>query len=135
MCSLKTVITLVYHFLHFVEITSDEETVERFCEYLRIPTGHADPDYNPAVRYLLTRAYSIGLEAQTLELVRKKPFTVMTWKGEHPFLQSILLNSQMYVKIVDEEKWKYDPFVAYMNDEGGIFCQCCTGIACYKYTS
>ena len=117
----ETEIYLGRHWSAFAGITSDEEAVERFREYLRIPTGHPDPDYNPAVRYLLTQAYSIGLEAQTLEFVKKKPIVVMTWKGEHPFLQSILLNSHMDVKTVDKEKWKHDPFVAFMNDDGDIF--------------
>lgn len=106
---------------HFAGVTSDEDAVERFRDYLRIPTVHPDPDYTPAIRFLLTQAYSIGLEAQTVEFVKKKPVVVMTWKGEHPFLQSILLNSHMDVVKVEKDKWKYDPFVAFLDENGDIY--------------
>lgn len=102
-------------------ITSEDDAVERFREYLRIPTARPDPDYTHAVRFLLKQAYSIGLEGQSLEFVKKKPVVVLTWKGENPFLQSVLLNSHMDVVTVDKEKWNYDPFLAYMDESGDIF--------------
>jgi len=102
-------------------ITSEDDAVERFREYLRIPTARPDPDYSHAVRFLLKQAYSIGLEGQSLEFVKKKPVVVLTWKGENPFLQSVLLNSHMDVVTVDKEKWNYDPFLAYMDESGDIF--------------
>lgn len=50
-----------------------------------------------------------------------KPIAVLTWKGTHPELPSIILNSHMDVVPVYEELWKHAPFGAEMDETGKIF--------------
>ncbi|CAM6099550.1 unnamed protein product [Calypogeia fissa] len=103
------------------EFLEENESVKRFREYLRIPTVHPDPHYEVAIEWLLAQASQIGLPATIVELVPKKPILYMTWEGSNPSLPSILLNSHMDVVPVEREKWKYDPFEAYMEENGDIY--------------
>ncbi|KAL3678278.1 hypothetical protein R1sor_021234 [Riccia sorocarpa] len=96
--------------------------IQRFRTYLRIPTVHPDPDYQPAIEFLLAQAKEIGLSTRTIEFVSKKPILLMTWKGSsEEKLQSVILNSHIDVVPVEEEKWKYPPFEAQMDEDGNIF--------------
>ncbi|CAM6099555.1 unnamed protein product [Calypogeia fissa] len=103
------------------EFLEENESVNRFREYLRIPTVHPDPHYEVAIEWLRAQATEIGLPATIVELVPKKPILYMTWEGSNPSLPSILLNSHMDVVPVEREKWKYDPFEAYMEENGDIY--------------
>lgn len=51
----------------------------------------------------------------------KNPVVVMTLKGTHPELPSIMLNSHMDVVPVFEEYWTHPPFGADIDDNGDIF--------------
>ncbi|BBN14399.1 aminoacylase [Marchantia polymorpha subsp. ruderalis] len=96
--------------------------VQRFRSYLRIPTVQPEPDYGPAIAFLLGQAQEVGLAARVLEFVAKKPLLVMTWKGSsQQKLPSVILNSHMDVVPVEEEKWIYPPFAAHMDEDGNIF--------------
>ena len=92
--------------------SSDDIPVGRFKAYLRIATVHPVPDYKPPVEFLLAQAKEIGLEAQTLEYVKGKPVTLLTWKGTNPSLPSILLNSHVDVVPAEKDKWENEPFAA-----------------------
>ncbi|KAL3680813.1 hypothetical protein R1sor_023769 [Riccia sorocarpa] len=104
------------------EDLEDNPSIQRFRDYLRIPTAHPNPDYGPAIDFLVGQANEIGLSTRTLEFVPKKPFLLMTWKGSsEQKLQSVILNSHMDVVPVEEDKWIYPPFEAHMDEEGKIF--------------
>ncbi|CAM6099554.1 unnamed protein product [Calypogeia fissa] len=103
------------------EFLEENESVKRFREYLQIPTVHPDPHYEVAIEWLRAQASEIGLPTTIVELVPKKPILYMTWEGSNPSLPSILLNSHMDVVPVEREKWKYDPFEAYMEENGDIY--------------
>ncbi|KAJ7290862.1 hypothetical protein O6H91_21G044100 [Diphasiastrum complanatum] len=99
----------------------DKAAVERLRQYLRFPTVHPDPDYGPAVQFLLAQAASLALDTMVKEFVAKKPVVLLTWRGQDPSLPSILLNSHMDVVPVEVEDWKYDPFGAFMDSNGDIY--------------
>ncbi|CAM6087947.1 unnamed protein product [Calypogeia fissa] len=105
----------------FCESLEDIPAIQRFREYLRIPTVHPDPDYAPAIEFLTRQAEEIGLPVTIHQLVEYKPILVMTWEGSEPSLKSIMLNSHMDVVQCDLDEWIYDPFAAYMDEDGNIF--------------
>eukprot|EP00850_Spirogloea_muscicola_P019271 SM000187S03888 [mRNA] locus=s187:207367:215474:+ [translate_table: standard] len=115
--------------------------VERFREYLRIPTVHPDPDYGPASEFLLKQrdgdddgdaalgglwrweeqGAEAGLGAEVLELVPGKPVVLLTWEGLEKGLPAVLLNSHMDVVPAEEGKWEHDPFGAFKDGAGNIY--------------
>lgn len=98
------------------------DPVERFRQYLRIRTVHPTPDYESAVRFLVSVAESIGFDhVQVVEFVEKKPVVLLTWQGTDPSLPSVFLNSHMDVVPVQEEDWKHHPFEAVMEENGDIY--------------
>ncbi|XP_026739876.1 aminoacylase-1-like [Trichoplusia ni] len=99
----------------------DNEVVQRFREYLRIPSVHPDPDYSGCVEFLKKMAGELGLPVVVYEFVPKKPVVVMSWVGEQPDEPSILLNSHIDVVPVNEENWLYPPFSAHINEDGYIY--------------
>ncbi|KAJ7564957.1 hypothetical protein O6H91_02G041200 [Diphasiastrum complanatum] len=102
-------------------VDADNAAVERFRSYLVIPSVHPNPNYAPAVEFLLSQAQDIGLDAQTFEFAENKPVLVLTWKGKNPLLPSVLLNSHMDVVPAEKEKWKHDPFAAVLDEKGDIY--------------
>ncbi|KAL3693749.1 hypothetical protein R1sor_007400 [Riccia sorocarpa] len=104
------------------EDLEENPAVQRFRTYLRIRTVQPEPDYLSAINFLLGQAKEIGLSTRTFEFVPKKPILLTTWKGSSKEkLQSVILNSHMDVVPVEEEKWKYPPFDAEMDEDGNIF--------------
>ncbi|KAG0583273.1 hypothetical protein M758_3G124100 [Ceratodon purpureus] len=101
--------------------SSDDTPVGRFKSYLRIATVHPVPDYKPPSDFLLAQAKEIGLEGKTLEYVKGKPVTLLTWMGTSPSLPSILLNSHVDVVPAEKDKWEHEPFAAVEDAEGNIF--------------
>ncbi|CAG4941322.1 unnamed protein product [Parnassius apollo] len=99
----------------------NDEVLQRFREYLRIPSVHPSVDYNDCVKFLRKQADHLKLTAAVYELVEKKPVVVITWEGTQPEMQSILLNSHMDVVPVYEEHWKYPPFDAHITEDGWIY--------------
>ncbi|KAJ8732962.1 hypothetical protein PYW07_015561 [Mythimna separata] len=99
----------------------NDEAVQRFREYLRIPSVHPDVDYDECVKFLKKQANLLELPVVVHEFVPKKPVVVITWEGLQPELPSILLNSHMDVVPVNEEKWTYPPFDATISDDGYIY--------------
>lgn len=93
--------------------SSDDTPVGRFKAYLKIATVHPVPDYKPPVDFLLAQAKEIGLESQTMEYVKGKPMTLLTWKGTNPSLPSILMNSHVDVVPAEKTKWLHEPFAAF----------------------
>ena len=64
----------------------ESSIIERFREYLRIPSTHPNPDYSQTTRFILSQAREIGVEAQVLTFVEEKPLILLTWVGENPIL-------------------------------------------------
>ena len=88
----------------------DAAAVERFIEYVRIPTVHPDPDCRPAASFIETVAGTLGLPCRVISLGGGKPIVIVSLVGSEPGLPSILLNSHMDVVPVVRDKWTVDPF-------------------------
>ncbi|CAH0626768.1 unnamed protein product [Chrysodeixis includens] len=99
----------------------DNEVVQRFREYLRLPSVHPDPDYSGCVVFLKKMAEQLGLPVAVHEFVPKKPVVVITWEGQQPDEPSILLNSHIDVVPVSEENWLHPPFSAHISEDGFIY--------------
>lgn len=99
----------------------ENQAVENFCEYLRIPSVHPNINYDPCVKFLNSQAESLGLPIKVYSVVKGKPIVIITWEGSDPSLPSILLNSHMDVVPVFEDKWTYKPFSAHIDDKGDIY--------------
>ncbi len=121
------------------------EDIQRFREYLRIPTVQPNVNYGIFVLQLLgtlwyfqnlLRCCSIDecvnflkQQADELDLPIQihypsdptKPVLIITWQGVDPTLKSILLNSHMDVVPVYREHWTHEPFEAEIDDEGRIY--------------
>ena len=110
--------------LLLVNCELDESSIiERFREYLRIPSTHPNPDYSQTTRFILSQAREIGVEAQILTFVEEKPLILLTWVGENPSLPSVLFNSHTDVVPAELQKWMYGygPFDANIDSHGNIF--------------
>lgn len=99
----------------------ENEAVERFREYLKIPSVHPNINYEPCVEFILREANDLGLPVSVHYFSPKKPIVIITWHGNDLSLSSIMLNSHMDVVPVVREKWNYDPFGAEMDSEGNIY--------------
>ncbi|KAH8241931.1 hypothetical protein KR038_000775, partial [Drosophila bunnanda] len=100
---------------------SDEE-IQYFREYLRIPSVHPNPDYEPCLDFLKRQAEQLELPIEVYYPSNEQnPVVVLTWEGLEPELPSILLNSHMDVVPVFPENWTHPPFGADIDEEGRIF--------------
>ncbi|XP_016977914.1 aminoacylase-1B-like [Drosophila rhopaloa] len=100
---------------------SDEE-IQYFREYLRIPSVHPDPDYEPCLAFLRGQAKQLNLPIAVYYPANDlNPVAILTWEGLEPELPSILLNSHMDVVPVFPENWTHPPFGADIDEEGRIF--------------
>lgn len=109
----------------------NNEEIQIFREYLRIPSVHPNVDYRDCVRFLFRLAEEIGLTSKIYYPVEKtKPVVVLTLLGTQPELPSIILNSHMDVVPVFEEYWTHKPFEAEMDEEGRIFARGAQDMKC-----
>ncbi|XP_031625543.1 aminoacylase-1-like [Contarinia nasturtii] len=109
----------------------NNEEIEIFREYLRIPSVHPNIDYEPCVEFLKKQAKSLDLPVSVYYPVNdKNPVVVLTWKGTQPNLQSIILNSHMDVVPVFEEHWTHPPFAADIDKDGKIFARGAQDMKC-----
>ncbi|KAK4878648.1 hypothetical protein RN001_011154 [Aquatica leii] len=99
----------------------DRKAVEKFREYLRIPSVHPDVDYEPCVAFLKKYGEELELPVNVYYVHEKKPTVVFTWTGKEPNLKSILLNGHMDVVPVFENKWTHKPFDADIDEHGDIY--------------
>ena len=88
-------------------------STEVFQKYIRIATVQPDPDYYPAVEFLIEEAKTVGLSSQTIECLPGKPILILSWVGSDPSLSTIMLNSHMDVVPVFPEYWIHPPFSAH----------------------
>ncbi|XP_072940486.1 aminoacylase-1-like [Epargyreus clarus] len=99
----------------------NDGVVQRFREYLQIPSVHPNVDYRECVTFLQKQAELLDLPVKVYELVPEKPIVVISWIGTHPELPAILLNSHMDVVPVYEEFWTHPPFEAHISEDGYIY--------------
>lgn len=99
----------------------NQQAIENFREYLRIPSVHPDINYEPCVVFLEKQAKSLGLPCAVHYCHPKNPIVIISWVGKEQAAPSILLNSHMDVVPVFEDKWKYKPFDAHIDEHGNIF--------------
>ena len=92
-----------------------------FRDYVRIPSVQPEPNYFPAVDFLICQAKSAGLQYKTHCCLPSKPILIITWEGLDPSLPSVLLNSHMDVVPVFPEHWTYEPFSAFKDKAGNIY--------------
>lgn len=99
----------------------NDEAIQRFREYLRIPSVHPDVNYDECVEFLKRQANELQLPVVVHEIMPGKPVVVITWKGMEPQLPAILLNSHMDVVPVYKEFWTHPPFEAKISEDGYIY--------------
>ncbi|XP_055303616.1 aminoacylase-1-like isoform X2 [Sitodiplosis mosellana] len=100
----------------------NNEEIQIFREYLRIPTVHPNVDYEPCVKFLQRQAKSLNLSVSICYPANEKcPVVILTWTGLNPDLSAIMLNSHMDVVPVDEKRWTHGPFDADIDQDGRIF--------------
>ncbi|EFA10313.1 Aminoacylase-1-like Protein [Tribolium castaneum] len=99
----------------------DQQAVENFREYLRIPSVHPNIDYEPCVKFLEKQARGLGLPIKVYHVVPKKPIVVISWVGTEPSWPAIMLNSHMDVVPVFEDKWTHKPFGAEIDQQNRIY--------------
>ncbi|XP_017144303.2 aminoacylase-1B-like [Drosophila miranda] len=98
------------------------EELQYFREYLRIPSVHPNPNYEPCVEFLRRQAKQLELPIKVYYPANEhNPVVVLTWQGLEPELPSVLLNSHMDVVPVFPENWTHPPFGAEIDKEGRIF--------------
>ncbi|KAJ6640740.1 Aminoacylase-1, partial [Pseudolycoriella hygida] len=101
---------------------ADNEEIQIFQEYLKIPSVHPDIDYGLCVEFLKRQAASLDLPIAIHHPANEKnPLIVITWTGSEPELPSIMLNSHMDVVPVFEDHWTHAPFGAEIDSEGKIY--------------
>ncbi|XP_038214771.1 aminoacylase-1-like [Zerene cesonia] len=100
---------------------SSNPAVANFVEYLRIPSVQPNINYDDCVNFLQKQARSLDLEFNVYKVVPKKPIVVLTWVGQSPSLQSVLLNSHMDVVPVFEDSWTFPPFSGHIDKDGKIY--------------
>ncbi|KAK4878651.1 hypothetical protein RN001_011157 [Aquatica leii] len=99
----------------------DRKAVDKFREYLRIPSVHPDVDYEPCVAFLKRYGEDLELPVNVYYVHEKKPTVVFTWAGKELNSKSILLNGHMDVVPVFENKWTHKPFDADIDEHGDIY--------------
>ena len=102
-------------------MSEENPSTKVFRDYVRIPSVQPDPDYSPAVEFLISQAKSLGLSYRTHCCAPGKPILILTWEGQDPSLSSVLLNSHMDVVPVFPEHWTHHPFSAFKDEAGNIY--------------
>lgn len=97
----------------------DDESViiSRFRKYLKINTAQPNPNYYEAADFIKSESKSLSLEYQSIEFVKGKPLILLKWRGKHPTLPSILLNSHTDVVPAEQNKWFHPPFDAIVDGD------------------
>lgn len=130
---------LIYTFLIFTnqhlvvaeaEDASSAAIISRFQQYLQIDTAHPNPHYQQVADFLLSQAKSIGLQSQSIEFVKGKPFVLLNWPGSNPTLPSILLYSHTDVVPIEQHKWDYPGFGAHLDSHGNIYARGAQDMKC-----
>ena len=102
---------------------SDSAAIDRFQQFLRIPTitveGPTGKAHRAAIAWLTHIATVLGAEHHVYEYTKGFPVFVLTLAGSAPELPSILLNSHYDVVPVMTEHWHHDPFSAALH-EGSV---------------
>jgi aminoacylase len=96
------------------------DAVDLLKEYVRIPTGHPNPNYAPVADFIKKLGTLGGFSFSSVTLQPGKPVFVLTLNGTNPDLASIMINSHMDVVPVVGQPWTHDPFGAEEVD-GKIF--------------
>uniref|UniRef100_A0A1B0CBE7 N-acyl-aliphatic-L-amino acid amidohydrolase n=1 Tax=Lutzomyia longipalpis TaxID=7200 RepID=A0A1B0CBE7_LUTLO len=100
----------------------NDKEIQIFREYLKIPSVHPNPDYEPCVEFLRRQATSLAMDFKVYYPVNdKNPIVVLSLTGKDPSLPAIMLNSHMDVVPVFPEKWSHPPFSAHLDSDGKIF--------------
>lgn len=104
----------------------DQRAIEKFRQYLRIPTITLDkPDYCGAESFLKNYFAEVGLNFQRIDqesdLGGKRPIFIGILPGKDTSLPALLLNSHFDVVPVERRSWKHDPFGAELTPDGRIY--------------
>ncbi|KAH8377050.1 hypothetical protein KR093_003091 [Drosophila rubida] len=109
----------------------NNEEIKYLRDYLRIPTVHPDPNYEPAVEFLKRQAAELNFPVSIYTpFDEANPIVIMTWEGEEPELPTIFLNSHMDVVPVFPENWTRAPFSADMDASGNIYARGAQDMKC-----
>jgi aminoacylase len=95
----------------------NEEMISFFQQYLQIDTSQPQPDYTAVCNLFKAQAGRDGFECTILSLESKKPVIVITHRGTHPDMPSLLLNHHMdVVPALNTGQWTVPPFSGAIND-------------------
>ena len=100
---------------------TENPSTTTFRNYIKIATVHPDPDYYPAINFLINEAKQVDLEFSVHECVPDKPILILTWRGSDPSLSSLMLNSHMDVVPVFPQHWTHPPFSGHKDQDGNIY--------------
>lgn len=98
---------------------SEDATLSRFREYLRIPTVSGYGNNENCVKFLKKVCSELGFEAEIIEPVHSCPILHFTINGLDAMLPSVLLGSHYDVVPAVDEMWSFPPFGAEMGSENG----------------
>jgi len=96
------------------------DAVDLLKEYVRIPTGHPNPNYAPVAAFIQKLGVLGGFTYSSATLEPGKPVFDLTLNGTNPALASVMINSHMDVVPAVAQPWTHDPFGAEEVD-GKIF--------------
>ncbi|KAI3381680.1 hypothetical protein SNEBB_004576 [Seison nebaliae] len=102
-------------------MSSPGEIVEKFRKYIRIKSLSVDGEHERAKKFLCDYAKEIGLDSHRIDSVNGCEVIIMKWEGKNEELPSLLLSSHYDVVPVEEDKWKYPPFDAHMDEKNDIY--------------
>ncbi|XP_050437593.1 aminoacylase-1A-like [Adelges cooleyi] len=108
----------------------ESKAVDNFRKYLQIPTVHPNIDYEKCVQFLQVQAQELNLPSTVYFAASNKPLVIITWIGQNPQLQSLLLHSHMDVVPVYAEQWNYEPFSAHKDEVGNIYARGAQDMKC-----
>ncbi|KAE9552450.1 hypothetical protein FO519_004335 [Halicephalobus sp. NKZ332] len=98
---------------------TEDISVTKFREYLRIDTEQPEPDYETCTKFLEAYAAELGLEF--FVYYPKRPMVILTLPGTDKSLKSLFLYSHTDVVPTFKEHWTHDPYSAFKDDNGRIY--------------
>ncbi len=96
----------------------DEQMISTLQDYIRINTGHPNPNYSAALQLLKNRGHKDGFLFREVKLPSGNPVGVITFLGSDQSLPSLALNHHMdVVPANNAHEWKSGPFNALIIDD------------------
>ena len=102
-------------------IYDENPTLERFRDYLKIPTVKGYGNHARCISFLRTCCDQLGFTAEIVELEDGNPILYTSFQGSDKSLPALLLNSHYDVVPAVDAMWTVSPFGADMTENGNIY--------------